>query len=404
MIQKLRRDLLTAAMVSLGLVFAVIVLAANLFNYGNMANEADALLTMLAENGGAFPHWESQVMKELLTQSPEVLFTCRYFSVSMADAETITAANTEKISAVDETGAAEYAKAVWSQEKGFYRNFRFIRWNGGEETLFVFMDCEKDLLSFYSFMRTSILIASLGLLSVFILLLLLSGRIVKPVAESYEKQKRFITDAGHEIKTPLTIISADADVLDMECGENEWLRDIQLQIKRLTALTNDLIYLSKMEEDQGHLQMTDFSLSDLTDELVQSFQALAKARGKVFTSTIQPGISFHGDERALSQVISNLLDNALKYSEHGGSISVELKKQGRSICLDVFNTTSAITEENLNNIFERFYRADPSRNSRTGGHGIGLSIVKAVVTAHKGEIRASSRDGRSLLISVSFPA
>lgn len=349
MIQKLRRDLLTAAMVSLGLVFAVIVLAANLFNYGNMANEADALLTMLAENGGAFPHWESQVMKELLTQSPEVLFTCRYFSVSMADAETITAANTEKISAVDETGAAEYAKAVWSQEKGFYRNFRFIRWNGGEETLFVFMDCEKDLLSFYSFMRTSILIASLGLLSVFILLLLLSGRIVKPVAESYEKQKRFITDAGHEIKTPLTIISADADVLDMECGENEWLRDIQLQIKRLTALTNDLIYLSKMEEDQGHLQMTDFSLSDLTDELVQSFQALAKARGKVFTSTIQPDISFHGDERALSQVISNLLDNALKYSEHGGSISVELKKQGRSIRLDVFNTTSAITEENLNN-------------------------------------------------------
>ena len=109
MIQKLRRDLLTAAMVSLGLVFAVIVLAANLFNYGSMANEADALLTMLAENGGTFPHWESQVMKELLTQSPEVLFTCRYFSVSMADAETITAANTEKISAVDETGAAEYA-------------------------------------------------------------------------------------------------------------------------------------------------------------------------------------------------------------------------------------------------------------------------------------------------------
>lgn len=266
------------------------------------------------------------------------------------------------------------------------------------------MDCEKDLLSFYSFMGTSILIASLGLLSVFILLLILSGRIVKPVAESYEKQKRFITDAGHEIKTPLTIISADADVLDMECGENEWLRDIQLQIKRLTSLTNDLIYLSKMEEAQGHLQMTDFSLSDLTDELVQSFQALAKARGKAFTSTIQPGISFHGNERALSQVISNLLDNALKYSEQSGSISVDLKKQGRSICLGVFNTTSAITEENLNNLFERFYRADPSRNSRTGGHGIGLSIVKAVVTAHKGEIRASSRDGRSLLISVSFPA
>ena len=253
-------------------------------------------------------------------------------------------------------------------------------------------------------MRTSVLIAVLWLLSVFVLLLLLSGRIVKPVAESYEKQKRFITDAGHEIKTPLSIISADADVLEMECGESEWLQDIQLQIKRLAALTNDLIYLSKMEEAQGHLQMTDFSLSGLAEELAQSFQAPAKAKGQTFTSSIQPDIVFHGDERAICQVISNLLDNALKYSESDGSISVELKKQGRTICLDVFNTTPVISEENLNNLFERFYRADPSRNSQTGGHGIGLSIAKAVITAHKGEIRASSRDGRSLRISVSLPA
>ena len=314
MIQKLRRDLLTAAMVSLGLVFAVIVLAANLFTYKSMTDETDALLIMLAENGGAFPQWESQAMKDLLKKSPEVLFTCRYFSVSMSDPETVIAANTEKISAVDETGAAEFAKAVWSQENGFYRHFRFIRWRNGEETLFVFIDCEKELLSFRGFMRTSVLIAVLGLLSVFVLLLLLSGRIVKPVAESYEKQKRFITDAGHEIKTPLSIISADADVLEMECGESEWLQDIQLQIKRLAALTNDLIYLSKMEEAQGHLQMTDFSLSGLAEELAQSFQAPAKAKGQTFTSSIQPDIVFHGDERAICQVISNLLDNALKYS------------------------------------------------------------------------------------------
>lgn len=150
--------------------------------------------------------------------------------------------------------------------------------------------------------------------------------------------------------------------------------------------------------------MADFSLSDLTDELVQSFQALAKTKGRSFTSSIQPGIVLCGDERAISQAISNLLDNALKYSELDGSISVELKKRGHSICLDVFNTTSAISEENLKNLFERFYRADSSRNSQTGGHGIGLSIVKAVITAHKGEIRASIRDGRSLLISILLPA
>ena len=403
MIQKLRRDLLTAAMVSLGVVFTVIVLAANLFNYRSMTAETDALLTMLAENGGAFPSWESQAMRDLLAQSPEVLFTCRYFAVSMEDENTVTSAYMEKISAVDEADAVEYAKAVWSRERGFYRHFRFLRSRTGGEALFVFMDCEKDLAAFYAFLKTSVLIAVLGLLSVFVLLIILSGRIVKPVSESYEKQKRFITDAGHEIKTPLAVISADTDVLDMEYGQNEWLRDIQLQITRLTALTNDLIYLSKMEEAQGHLQLADFSLSELADELVQSFQALTRTRGKSFDSAIQPDIIFHGDERAISQMISNLLENALKYSDQRGLISLELKKRGRLICLDVFNTTSVITEEDLKNLFERFYRADPSRNSQTGGHGIGLSIVKAVVTAHRGEIRASSPNGRSLLISISFP-
>lgn len=402
MIHKLRRDMITAAMLSLGFVFVAIIILANLATYRNMTHETDALLVMLAEHGGTFPNWKSEEMKELLASSPEVLFTCRYFSVEMAGSETVVSANTEKISAVDETGAAEYAKAVWPRSRGYYHNFRFLRRSIGERTLFVFVDCERDLSSLRSFVLTSVLIAALGLASVFILLLILSGRIAKPVAESYEKQKRFITDAGHEIKTPLAIISADADVLEMDYGENEWLRDIRSQITRLTALTNDLIYLSKMEEGQSRLQMVTFDLSCLVDELARSFQALAK--GKNFTSAVQPDIIFCGDERAISQAVSNLLDNALKYSEPDGSISLTLQKRGRSICLDVFNTTAFISKADLPRLFDRFHRADASRNSQTGGHGIGLSIVKAVVTAHKGEIRAVSKDEKSLLISMVLPS
>lgn len=134
-----------------------------------------------------------------------------------------------------------------------------------------FLDCSREISVFRSLLFSSILVAFLGLFAVFVLLFILSKRIVKPLSESYEKQRCFITDVGHEIKTPLTIISADVDVLDMEYGESEWLRDIQLQIKRLTALTNDLIYLSKMEKSQNQLQMKEFSLSALSDELVQSF-------------------------------------------------------------------------------------------------------------------------------------
>lgn len=404
MINRLRRRLITVAMLSLLLVFSVIVSTINVLNYRNMTAEADEVLAMLAKNGGAFPAWESEELQALLAKSPEALFTCRYFSVVMTDEKTVLSANTEKISAVDETGAAEYARAVWEREKGFYQDFRFLRWDGGNETLFVFLDLSKEIASFRSLLLSSILVAFLGLLSVFILLFALSKRIVRPVSESYEKQRRFITDAGHEIKTPLTIISADVDVLDMEYGESEWLQDIQLQIKRLTTLTNDLIYLSKMEESQSQLQMKEFSLSALSDELVRSFQAPAKAQGKTFTSRVQPDILLRGDEKMIGQAISNLLDNALKYSEPEGAISLTLEKRGRSVCLEVYNTTPSISEETLKSLFDRFYRADPSRNSQTGGHGIGLSIVQAVVQAHKGGVSASSRDGRSLTVSVTLPA
>lgn len=404
MINRLRRRLITVAMLSLFLVFLVIVSTINVLNYRNMTTEADEVLTMLAKNGGAFPAWKSKELQALLAKSPEALFTCRYFSVRMTDGKTVLSANTEKISAVDETGAAEYAMAVQERERGFYQDYRFLRWDDKDETLFIFLDISKEIASFRSLLLSSILVAFLGLLSVFILLFSLSKRIVRPISESYEKQRRFITDAGHEIKTPLTIISADADVLDMEFGGSEWLRDIQLQIKRLTTLTNDLIYLSKMEEGGKQLQTREFSLSALAEELVRSFQAPARTQGKTFTSRVQPDILLRGDEKMIGQAISNLLDNALKYSEPEGAISLTLEKRGRSVCLEVYNTTPSISEENLKSLFERFYRADPSRNSQTGGHGIGLSIVQAVVLAHKGEVSASSRDGRSLTVSVTLPA
>lgn len=236
------------------------------------------------------------------------------------------------------------------------------------------------------------------------MLLILSKRIVRPVAESYEKQKQFITDAGHELKTPMTIISADADLAEMECGENQWISDIRRQAQRLTDLTNDLIYLSRMEEEQPKLQRIDFPLSDVTEEMAQSFQALAKSQEKEFTLHIQPMISFTGDEKAIRQLLSILLDNALKYSPAGGQLKLVLEKQGRSIVLLVSNTSAQpIEQDKLPHLFDRFYRTDQSRSSQTGGYGLGLSIARSIVLAHKGKIRAESGDGRTLTIMIYLP-
>lgn len=245
----------------------------------------------------------------------------------------------------------------------------------------------------------------LGLAAVLFLLLILSRRIVRPMAESYEKQRQFITDAGHELKTPMTIISADADLAEMECGENQWLTDIRRQAQRLTALTNDLIYLSRMEEEQPKLQYIDFPISDVVEEMAQSFAALARSQDKDFQVQVQPMLSFQGDEKGIRQLVSILLDNALKYSPTGGQLALRLEKQGRNLLLTVSNTgAQPMEQDKLPHLFDRFYRTDQSRNSQSGGYGLGLSIAKSIVSAHKGKIRAESHDGTQLSIQVTLAA
>lgn len=217
-------------------------------------------------------------------------------------------------------------------------------------------------------------------------------------------RRKFITDAGQEIKTPLTIIGADTDLLELDLGENEWLDDIKRQTKRLTGLTQDLIYLARMDEEQPQLQPIEFPLSDMAEELGQSFQNLAAAQSKQFLTEIQPMLSLTGDEKAIRQLMSILLDNAVKYTPEGGRISFALKKEGRSIWLSVSNDTAVPMEkEVLDRPFDRFYRTDQSRNSSTGGYGLGLSIARSIVSAHKGKIRAENSGGNNLTITASLP-
>lgn len=249
---------------------------------------------------------------------------------------------------------------------------------------------------------TSLAVSLLGFGAVLVLMIFLSGRIVKPFLENYEKQKRFITDAGHELKTPLTIIDTDIEVMKMDGIQNEWLEDIQQQTKRMAELTNNLILLAKLEETTEKLTMIEFPLSDVVEETFMSFQALAKAQDKKLNANIEKMVSYVGDENAIRRLVMILLDNAIKYSDEHGTIDLSLETQKNSIKLQVFNTTSKINRQDLNYLFDRFYRADRSRNSQTGGYGLGLSIALAIVNAHKAKIYTTSDDERSLKITVLF--
>lgn len=314
--------------------------------------------------------------------------------------------DTGMIAAVDQSTAAEYAREVWGsgRSRGFLGDYRFICSGEAGGVRVIFLDCGRGLSNFRAVLLASISISLLGLLAVLLLLVLFSGRIVTPVAESYEKQRRFITDAGHEIKTPLTIIGADADLLELDWGENEWLTDIKRQTQRLTGLTNDLIELSRMDEERPQLSCIEFPLSDVTEEVVQSFQGPAKAKKKELVMEIQPLLSFTGDENAIRQLVSILMDNAVKYSPEGGRISAALEKEGRFVKLTVSNTTAQpVEKEQLNRLFDRFYRADPSRSQATGGYGLGMSIARSIVVAHRGKIQAISPGENTLSVLVSLP-
>ena len=413
MIRTLRIKLILAAMLSLLLVLTVILGAAGLLNYRKIVTDADRILAILRENDGSFPVDKRPEDDFSSTDrpprgdrlfSPELPYETRYFSAFLTKDGTVVSVNTGKIAAVDTQAVIAYEQSVFEAgaSQGFVGDYRYSLYPLDDEVHIIFLDYGREMSSFRDFLLTSAGVGLIGLLAVLLLLTVLSGRIVRPFSENYEKQKRFITDAGHELKTPLTIIDADAEVLEMDIGENEWLRDIKSQTERLAQLTSSLVLLSRMEE-QPPVEKIEFPISDLAEEVLDTFQALAKTRGKTVLGQIEPMLSMAGDEKAIRQLITLLLDNAVKYSDDGGRIELSLKKQKNALHLGVYNTVTSVSKEELAHLFERFYRTDKSRNSGTGGYGLGLSIAAAIVNAHKGKITAATQDGRSLLISAVFP-
>ena len=410
MIGRLRKKFIVAAILAVFLVLLLLIGSINLLNYRSMVAEADETLQILSANNGLFPRqmfreedfpkdWYSTPNQQFPPpaegrnrpfdarhgENRELAYQSRYFAAWFDADGSCVRVNTDNLASLTEEEAAAFAETVYSsgREKGFSGEYRFCR-----------TVCDGEIIG----------ISLAGILAVFLLLLLFSARIVRPIAESYEKQKRFITDAGHELKTPITIIQADADVLESELEEeSEWIADIRKQTHRLAELTSDLIYLSKMEEENSGIRTQEFSISELAEETARSFQALALSQGKQFHSSVEPGLSINGDEKAVAKLVSILLDNAMKYSPEGGTVELSLDIFSRNARLTVKNSTLPMEKGNADRLFERFARADSSRNSESGGFGLGLAIAKAVTEVHKGKIHAESEDGASLTVTAELP-
>ena len=448
MISKLKRRFIILAMAALAILLAVIVAGMNIINYEKVVSDADERIEVIEENydrflnvpGGSFMPQGDVIEQDdmdddedfdhddMFDREDEPFFgrggekgpfmtrdeaeESRFFVATAGQDGEIQQVNVDRISSVDEGEARSYAKEALSsgKDEGFVGEFRYSVENDGPGMRVTFLDCGRVLESFRNYLKYSILMSLAGLIVMFGVITFFAGRIVRPVAESYEKQKRFITDAGHEIKTPLAIIKANIDLMDMELDKKridkaelkENLGDINSQVDRLTDLTNDLVYLSRMEEGDS-LVMTEVPLSDIVSETAASFGPLAEEQGKKIEAEIEPMISVQGSTKELEKLLSIVLENAVKYSSEP-QIGVSLRKDGKNAVLEVRNQTdSELTNEALAHVFERFYRMDSSRNSATGGHGIGLSMASAIVKAHGGKISARTSTGRDFVVTATLP-
>ena len=436
MISKLRRNFILITMCSTFAVLAVIIGTINLVSYHRMVEKADDILVLLAENNAMFPEMPqggfesveppegdmekltpkyrdgmkkgmmngtmgSMINGAMQDMSPETPFETRFFSVKLDEAGKLVAVDTGKIAAVATEDAVAFAEAIWESghKKGFYNTYRYMVTEQADGSMIVFIDRSRELAAFFTLAATSISVAVLGLAAVFVLVLFFSKIVFRPVAASYEKQKRFITDASHELKTPLTIISANVEVLEMMQEENEWTKNIRNQVSRTNALVEQMVTLSRMDEENS-LQAEKFSLSEAVTETAELFRTMTDNVEKQLEIAVGGEYTYCGDEKLIRQLISLLVDNAVKYSSEKGTIKVTLQQKGRHYYLTVWNTVEEIQKGNLDILFERFYRLDSSRNSKTGGSGIGLSIVKSIAEAHRGKVQAKSEDGKSLEITV----
>ncbi|MDD7368598.1 MAG: HAMP domain-containing sensor histidine kinase [Berryella intestinalis] len=412
-IRRLRGQYIAVALASSVLVLSMVLAFTNMVNWQSMCIGLDGLVDYIVSEGGELE--ESVQIEEiplvadeeadpvtdiLFPETSELAYETRYFTVTLDESGDAVAANTAHVATIDEATALAMGEEVaqGKARRGFVGDFRYAVTRLEGERTAVFLNVRAELASFWSFFSSSMMAGAAGVLMVLLISIPLSARAVRPVAESQAAQKRFVTDASHEIKTPLAVILSSADILEIERGESAWIDSIRKQVDRLDSLAGKLVLLSLVDEGRGELAKAPFDLAGLLSDKAEEFKAVALAQDRDIVLSAPPSLEYEGDRSRIDQLLGILLDNALKYSTPGSDVRVSLfRPEGGSVSLRVSNRVDCIEPGPHDEFFRRFYRADGARSS-TGGHGIGLAVARAIVESHGGYISANSSDGHSFEI------
>ena len=377
MTKKLRVRFIVFSMLALLIMQCLIIFFSAYRSYGNIIEKTDILINTIKN---AYPE--------------NANVDARYFIVTVDRDNNTKNVDLNHISSVKYEKAQEYTKTVLNSdsEKGFVDTFRYQIFKEPKNITIIFLSRNYSFDSLRSSVFSSILFSFIGMCVMFVLLLAASYWVTRPVAVAYKKQQQFITSASHELGTPLTVIKADTDILLSDDPSNEWLQDINKQTQRLTAMTHNLITLAKLDEQGEHIKPIEFPISDLAEDVVKSYRAIAESENRIFNAKIPSSMSYNGDENLIRQLFTILLDNAFKYCPKDGVIDFHLDKSSQGVAVRVTNTTEQIGKEQLDRIFDRFYRSVNATTSSKKGHGLGLSIADSIVKNHRGKIFAKFPD------------
>lgn len=381
MIQKLSKRIFFLTIISLSIVVVGIIVLFGVLNYRNTINTASIMMDRVGNRDlRKNPNNETHVQRINI----EGLY---YVQIEDGTVKEISSENAQ---------IEEYALKVsqGKSDEGIIGNYVYkIRRGKGTMADITFMENEEAISNAKKIVFISIIALIISVIIIYIIAKKVAEFMVKPVKETFEKQKQFISDASHELKTPLAVVEANADVLENEIGANKWLKYIQNEVQSMDKLVNELLLLAKIENVDILQEKTVFDLSKETEIIVSMFESMAYEKEVVLSTEIKENIMLNGSKEDIEHILSTLLDNAIKHTEKGNKVIASLNSEKNTIIIQVKNQGKEIPKEERKNIFERFYRIDKSRNRKEKRYGLGLAIAKGIVEKYDGNISVLYKDG-----------
>ena len=400
MIKKLQQRFIRIALVTLTVAMVLVAGIVNAANWFSVRRELAETLFFLSKNGTMSREDMGGRMDGRNRHDRNLVSESRWFSAFLDPDGTLRNVNLSNIPDLDEQTASALVAQAISQGRtrpAFLQDYLYIvRNNPWGGPMVLFLNCETKLAAVRTLAWISVLACMGGILLAWLFVTLASRKAIEPTIRNMEQQKQFITNASHELKTPLTVISANMELLQMELPDNPWIKSVQRQTAQMRHLVDELVYLSRMEEENAPLVMDALPVGPLLQEASEPFSAMAEYQGKTMTVEADESLAIRGDRASIQRLLSILLDNAVKYASPEGTIQVCARGEGRHVLLTVKNDVpQPLTEEQCRRLFDRFYRADLSRNKeKQSGFGIGLAIAAAIIEKHGGSISAAMEGSR----------